>query len=137
MHTTGPGLKLLPTYLRNGNIGFLAKAGPNEGIGYTSGNAVKGKLRSPAWSPDGSKVVYEKQDWKLRTQNQLLYSWDPKYEYRYTDVFPNFSVDGKLVVTEKNDNSSIAIMDADGSNKQRIFPANGGEAFSPSWSSDG
>ncbi len=137
VHTTGPGLKLLPTYVSKDNIGFLAKAGPNEGIGYTNGNAVKGKLRSPAWSSDGSRVVYEKQDWTPRTQNQLLYSWNPDYEYRYTDVFPSFSVDGKLVVTEKNDNSSIAIMDADGSNKRRIFPANGGEAFSPSWSPDG
>ena len=137
VHTTGPGLKLLPQYVSADNIGFLAKAGPNEGIGYTSGKAIKTKLRSPAWSADGSQVVYERQDWKPRTQNQLLYSWDDKYEYRYTDVFPSFSVDGKLMVTEKNDNSSIAIMDADGSNKTRIFPANGGDAFSPSWSPDG
>jgi Tol biopolymer transport system component len=137
-HTTGPGLKLLPQYVSADAIGFLAKAGPNEGIGYTNGQSIKGKLRSPGWSTDGKRVVYEKQNWKPRTQNQLLYSWDPAYEYRYTDVFPSFSKDGKLLLTEKNDNSSIAIMDADGSNKVRLFDAKGGgAAFSPGWSPDG
>ena len=136
-HTSGPGLKLLPQYLSNDNIGYLAKAGPNEGIGYTNGLAIKLKLRSPSWSPDGRQVIYEKQDWKPRVQNQLLYSWDPNYEYRYTDVFPGFASDGKLVITEKNDNSSIAVLDADGSNKKRIYNADGGAAFYPNWSPDG
>lgn len=138
VHTSGPGLKLLPQYVGTDNIGYLAKAGPNEGVGYTNGVAFTGKLRSPGWSPDGKQLVYEKQDWQPRTQNKLLYSWDPTHEYRYTDVFPSFAKDGKLLLTEKNDNSSIGIMDADGSNKVRIFEAGGnGEAFSPSWSPDG
>ncbi|MFD2937524.1 TolB family protein [Spirosoma flavum] len=137
VHTTGQGLKLVPQFVTADNIGFMAKAGPNEGIGYTNGKAVKGKLRSPAWSADGKLIVYERQDWKPRLQNQLLYSWDSEHEYRYTDVFPSFSVDGKLLLTEKNDNSSIAVMDADGSNRKRIFDASGkGEAFSPGWSPD-
>lgn len=137
VHTTGPGLKLVPQFVGADVIGFLAKAGPNEGVGYTSGTAFKGKLRSPAWSADGKQVIYEKQGWIHRTQNQKLYSWDAEHEYRYTDVFPSFSVDGKLLLTEKNDNSSIAVMDANGANKKRIFDANAGEAFSPAWSPDG
>src|SRR5947209_4027211 len=100
--TSGPGLKLMPQSLPNGQIGFLTKAGTNEGVGYTSGQGsslsslganegiiytsgeVKfpGSLRSPAWSPDGKQVIYEKVDYTPRPQNQLLYSWDPKYEYR-------------------------------------------------------
>lgn len=137
VHTSGVGLKLLPQYVSADNIGYLAKAGVNEGIGYTNGKALKGKLRSPSWSPDGNLVIYEKQNWKHKEQNQLLYSWNSDYEYRYTDVFPSFSVEGKLLLTEKDDNSSIAVMDADGSNKKRIFNAEQGEAFSPCWSPDG
>lgn len=94
-------------------------------------------MRSPAWSPDGQTVVYEKVDFRPRAQNQLLYSWDPDYEYRYTDVFPSFSNDGKLVVTRKDGGSSLDIMDPDGSNRKQVFPANGATAFSPSWSPDG
>jgi Tol biopolymer transport system component len=137
VHTKGPGLKLLPQFIGSDDIGFLAKAGENEGVGYINGKAIKAKLRAPAWSADGTTMVYEKQGWTPRKQNQLLYSWDSNYQYRYTDVFPSFSVNGELLLTEKNDNSSIAIMDADGNNKKRIFNAEAGEAFAPGWSPDG
>jgi hypothetical protein len=76
--------------------------------------------------------VYEKVDYTPRPQNQLLYSWDPAYEYRYTDVFPSFSKDGTLLVTSKDVDSSIVTMNADGSNKKLVFQAVQGAAFAPS-----
>jgi Tol biopolymer transport system component len=138
-HTSGPGLKLLPQFVTAQELGYLAKGSPNEGLAYTGGRpAVRGKMRSPVWSPDGTKVIYEKVDFAPRPQNMPLYSWDPNYEYRYTDVFPQLSRDGKLVVTEKDADSSIVIMDPDGSSKARVFHAAGkGLAFAPSWSPDG
>jgi Tol biopolymer transport system component len=136
--TSGPGLKLMPQFLPDGRIGFLIKSGKNEGIGYTSGSgSFPGGLRSPAWSPDGKRVVYEKVDYTPRPQNQVLYSWDPRYEYRYTDVFPSFSKNGVLLVTSKNVDSSIVTMNADGSNRRVVFQAVQGAAFAPSWSPDG
>ncbi len=138
-HTSGPGLKLSPQFVSANEIGYLAKGGPNDGLAYTGERAiVKGKMRSPVWSPDGAKVIYQKVDFALRAQNLPLYSWDRNHEYRYTDVFPQLSRDGKLVVTEKDADPSIVIMDPDGSNKQRVFHAAGkGLAFAPSWSPDG
>ena len=136
-HTSGAGLKLLPQFLTNENIGYLTKANTDAGLSYTNGTTIKGNMRSPSWSVDGKNVIYEKVDFKARLQDQPLYSWDTKYEYRYTDVFPNFSKDGKLVITEKALNSSIAVMDADGSNRKRIFNADNGAAFMPTWSPDG
>jgi Tol biopolymer transport system component len=50
VHTSGPGLKLLPQYVSANNIGFLIKAGVNEGIGYSNGFSIKAKLRSHSWS---------------------------------------------------------------------------------------
>ena len=136
--TTGPGLKLQPQFLPDGQVGYATKAGKNQGIAYTSGKGIfPANLRSPAWTADGTKVVYEKIDYTPRPQNQLLYSWDPQYEYRYTDVFPSFSADGTLVVTNKDEDSSIVTMNADGTNRKVVFQTVQGAAFAPSWSPDG
>jgi Tol biopolymer transport system component len=138
-HTSGSGLKLFPQFLSSRDIGYHVKGGENEGLYYTSGRPpVKAALRSPAWSPDGATVVYEKTGWKSLPQNTPLYSWDPDYEYRSTDSFPRLSRDGKLVITEQAVNSSIVVMNPDGSGRQRIFDAAGkGLAFAPCWSPDG
>jgi Tol biopolymer transport system component len=148
--TSTPGLKVSPQFLNASNIAYLQKGGPNEGIVYSEGQSgFKAALRSPAWSPDGRTIIYEKVKFREWTQNQLLYSWDPNREYRYTDVFPALSRDSKLVITEKNLDSSIAIMNPDGSNRQRIFVSKGegldpgmiakglAGAFAPAWSPDG
>ena len=136
--TSGPGLKLMPQFLPDGRVGFLTKSGKDEGVGYTRGTGTfPGSLRSPAWSPDGKQVIYEKVDYSPRPQNQLLYSWDPDYEYRYTDVFPSFSKNGTLLVTNKDIDSSIVTMNANGTKKKVVYKAVDGSAFAPSWSPDG
>src|SRR5262245_58522260 len=69
-HTSGPGLKVLPQFVTANRIGYLAKGGPNEGLAYTGGGAaVKGNMRSPVWSPDGKKVIYQKVDRKSTRLN--------------------------------------------------------------------
>jgi Tol biopolymer transport system component len=149
-HTSGPGLKVFPQFLSATDIAYHRKGGPDEGLYSTSGRpAFKAVLRSPTWPPDGKTVIYEKVDFKPRPQNQKLYSWDPDWDYRHTDVFPMLSRDGKLVITEKAQNSSIAIMNPDGSDRKRIFDVDSAGldrtkvargmagAFAPSWSPDG
>ncbi|GKT44025.1 topoisomerase 1-associated factor 1 [Colletotrichum spaethianum] len=65
-HTSGSGLKMFPQWLagdkEDANIAYLIKGGDNEGYNYTSGAipAVTAAIRSPAWSPDGKFVIYEK-----------------------------------------------------------------------------
>ena len=136
--TSGPGLKLMPQLLPDGRIGFLTKSGKNEGISYTRGTGTfPGSLRSPSWSADGKQVIYEKVDYTPRPQNQLLYSWDSNYQYRYTDVFPSFASDGTLLATSKNVDSSVVTMNADGTDRKTVFQAVQGAAFAPSWSPDG
>ena len=139
VHTEGPGLKVLPQYVGPADVRYLAKAGKNVGLAHTTGGpAVIRALRSPSWAPGGRTVVYEKVDFTPRPQNQLLFSWMPDYEYRYTDVFPTVAKNGQLVVTEKAvSDGVIAIMDPDGSNKHRVFTSGRGQAFAPAWSPDG
>jgi Tol biopolymer transport system component len=125
VHTTGPGLKLFPQFLSPTEIAYHWKGGPNEGLYYTSQRpAVKRALRSPAWAPGGGKsVIYEKVGWKAWPQGTPLYSWDPEWEYQYTDVFPAMARDGTVAITEKDAGSSIVIFNPDGSNRKTIYDA--------------
>jgi Tol biopolymer transport system component len=149
-HTAGPGFKVFPQFLNARDIAYHIKGGPLEGIYYTSGKPmIKATLRSPAWTPDGSQLIYEKNSFKSRPQNLPLYSWDPNWNYRYTDVFPALSKEGELVFTDKARNSSLVVMRPDGSNRQVVFeiatsgidPAMAARglagAFQPAWSPDG
>jgi Tol biopolymer transport system component len=141
--TTGPGLKVQPQYLSAERIAYLVKAGPNAGLAFTKGaSGVEGAMRNPAWSPDGKQVVYEKVDFTARPQNQVLYSWEPDMDVQYTDVFPRFSRNGKLAISDIKNlattaTASISVMNADGSDKKVVFSDKEGAAFVPTWSPDG
>jgi len=149
-HTSGPGFKVAPQFVNNKDVAYHIKGGPLEGLYNTSGSAtVKAQLRSPVWSATGSQVLYEKVDFKPHAQNLPLYSWDPQWEYQYTDVFPALSNDGKLVYSEKHRNSSIVVTDPDGSNRKVVFEVSTSGldstqasrglagAFQSAWSPDG
>jgi Tol biopolymer transport system component len=151
-HTSGSHLKVAPQYVNATEIGYLVKGGPDEGLAYVSGtrSSVKRALRSPVWSPDGTSVIYEKLDYTTRALDAPLYSWDEDWDYRFCDVFPALSKDGRLAITDKQlGNSSIVTMRADGSDQKVVFdsatsgldPAMVAKglagAFRPTWSHDG
>jgi Tol biopolymer transport system component len=151
-HTSGPGLKVSPQYLSATEVGYLVKGGSGEGLAYTSGTRppVKRSLRSPVWTPDGKSVIYEKLDYTTRALDAPLYSWDADWEYRFCDVFPVLSKQGRLAITDKQlGNSSIVTMRPDGSDQKVVFDTAGSGvdptlvaeglagAFRPAWSSDG
>jgi len=152
-HTKDNELKLHPQFITNTEIGYLIKYGPNEGLAYTSGRppVKQAFLRAPAWTPDGKSVIYEKVSFKpVRPVNKPLFSWDPEWDYRFTDVYPLMSRDGWIVYTDKQTgNSSVEIMRPDGSGKRKVFESAGrglddtkvrmglAGAFQPCWSPDG
>jgi Tol biopolymer transport system component len=152
--TSTAGFKVFPQYLSATNIAYHIKGGANEGIYTTAGTSrstAGSGIRSPHYSADGAQLVYEKISFTpARPNGTALYSFDPAWNYKYLDVFPQLSKDKlKLVYTEKAINSSIAIINAaDFSGYTRIYdPATSGVdptliakglagAFQPTWSPD-
>lgn len=156
-HTNSSGCKIYPQYATNNTIGYLIKGGSNEGIHYTNGKKVLGSMRSPNWSPNGKHVVYEKTGWTTRPLQKKLWTWDPDWEYRFIDVFPDLSNQGLLAFTSKQTgtpgNASVATVQPIEQHFDVPFStfehgltnpvlassvsSGGAGCFQPSWSPDG
>ncbi|WP_230972012.1 hypothetical protein [Burkholderia pseudomultivorans] len=151
--TSGPGFKVFPQYVSATNVAYHVKGGDMESIRTTDGAArptANSGIRSPHYSADGTKMVYEKVSYRpARSNGTPLFSFDPEWNYRYIDVFPRLSADRReLVYTEKAVNSSIAVIKPDFSGYRRIYDPSGSGldpqmiakglagAFQPTWSPD-
>jgi len=141
--TSGPGLKVSPQFLSGDRTAYLVKGGGRPGLAFSTGEqGAAGLMRNPAWSSDGKLVIYTKTSYAARAPSLPLFSKDPDFELHYSDVFPTFSRDGRLAVTEfggglNNPEAALSVMDADGAHAQRIFQTKQGATMSPSWSPDG
>ncbi|WP_321796779.1 hypothetical protein [Caballeronia sp. J97] len=151
--TSTPGFKVFPQYLNATDVAYHVKGGDTEGL-YTTAGAYRSTsntgIRSPHYSADGTRMVYEKVTFRpARANGSALFSFDPAWNYKYVDVFPQLSADRKkLVYTEKALNSSIAIVNPDFSGYARIYDASASGldavmikkglagAFQPTWSPD-
>ncbi|CAG8152864.1 unnamed protein product [Penicillium olsonii] len=154
VEVAGSGVKIFPQYISDDTVAYFAKGSGKEGLHTSDGgyvNTTSSTVRSPAWSPDGKQVVYEKTDWDVvRPMGKELYSWDEDWEYRFTDVFPQLSNTNNIVMTEKQlGNSSIVSLNAKATNEKMVYDVMYSDfieasavamgtagAFNPAWSPD-
>lgn len=155
-HTSGDGVKISPQWVSNSTLGYLVKGVTDEGLNYTAYTSTHqqyiSSVRNPAWSPDGTKVVYERTGWDIRPLEKTLYSWQDDYEYRFMDVFPQLSKTGRLLYTAKqtgdqtsnivhsNPNGTDYVVAYDSATSDVLNSTYVGEglagSFQPSWSAD-
>jgi TolB protein len=111
-----------------------------DGTGKTQLTFDASDERLPAWSPDGSKLVYQIQQgdtWQI-----MMMNWDGSNPVQLTNEgsnqYPTWSPDGIHILfdSDRNGNRDIFQMEADGSDQIALtnHPAN---EFSPVWSPDG
>ena len=148
VHAAGRGLKLSPQFLGPDRVGYLAKSGPSAVLAFSHGSpGATGDIGNPAWSPDGSRVVYQQGPIatiaRPRAPGEKLQGVDAAFDLRYASGFPAVSPDGRrLVLSERtgrgrpDDRTSLAVWSTDGTEPQRIFRGVGA-VMSPQWSPDG
>lgn len=149
VHLDSGNVKLSPEWLADGRIGYVAKGVGNEGLELLSPDGAvthgaRGAIRNPSWSSDGKLVVYQRVFEASRAHRMdTTFSRDPEFELVLTEPFPAFSPQGdRLAYTGTLDgrdvmNTSIDIMNGDGSARRRLFWREGFSAFSAAWSPGG
>jgi Tol biopolymer transport system component len=152
--------KLSPASLPGGRFSFI-KRGADATAGlriYTQGKrttttVVRGPVRNPSWSPDGAHVAFQRIR-RIGTTQHLVptFSRDPAFENVLNEPFPELSPDGtKLLFSQMAEgrsgatglattsvgNTSIELMNADGTEQRTIFHKEGFSAFDAVWSPKG
>jgi TolB protein len=134
--TSGPGLKIAPQCLPDGELGFLQKFGDAKGLAFVSGKAgARGDMRNASWSADGKWVVYQKEIAGEMPQMLAAFSREPEFSLFRSQNFPAWSPAGdRFVVTV---GTEIRMFDARGENGRTIYDSKTGQVTFPSWSPDG
>jgi TolB protein len=146
-YTASNETKLSPQFLPAGKLSYIIRGGDKEGLNIwnpdrTVATVVKGHVRHPSWSGDGKQVVYERILNPAATEHLIpTSSRDPEFELTLSEPFPSFSPDGgKLLYSAYGRNgldtsdTSIRIMNADGSGEGTLFHKAGYSAFDSVWS---
>ena len=134
--TSGPGLKIAPQWLADGEVGFVQKFGDAKGLAFVSGKAgVPGMMQNPSWSADGKTVVYQKPIDAKAPRMLAVFSRDPGFSLYRTGNFASWSPAGdRFVVTE---GTELQMFDARGENGRTIYDSKSGQVTFPAWSPDG
>lgn len=152
-YTASNVVKLSPKWLTGGRIGYSVRtAGFGQGTGIKVWHPdrrietiVDGQAHHPDWSPDGTQLVYERVVKNGTTEHLIpTASHDPEFELFLSEPFPSFSTDGRRLIYSQYGNNgrsagdtSIEIMEADGSGKRTLFHERGAAAYDASWSPAG
>ena len=137
-----PGIKIGPVFLPSNDIAYIRKNVADAGIFYGKGTrGPKGDVRSAAWSPDGTRVVFHKRLTAPPTTWLKTFSRNPQYELTLTGILPSFSPTGDRFVMTGRPNgplgSSVAVAATGTDAFTVIFQRPDTNVLAPQWSPRG
>jgi TolB protein len=141
----GPGIKIFPSVLPSGEVAFVRRDVHAQGVFYASGKAgPAGDVRWPAWSPDGSHVVYGRVAVSASvsplSETRKLWSRNPQYELISTGMLPAYDPSGeRYVATALAANfrdTTLMVTEGDGPAK-KLLESKDELILAPQWSPHG
>lgn len=132
VHASTPGQARSPQFVGPDRIAYLARTDRDRMATLTFTTGEQGPLEdtaNPAWSPDGTQVVYHTGQPSTHHYSRMpgapLLSRDPQFEFVYGSGFPAISPDGtQIVVSERtpsSDRTALVVWDTTGTNPRRIY----------------
>lgn len=139
----GPGVKLLPTVLPSGKIAYLRWDKTAKGVFYGMGKPGGSNLRTPSWSPDGTRVVYSRFFLKSDPQPMKQWSRNKNFDLYRTGWLPAYDHSGKRLAftvhtpgPELGKNGTTLFVSEDGGPVRAILKRKD-LILAPQWSPDG
>ena len=135
---TGPGIKMSPALLPSGKVAYVRKDTGAPGLFYGEGElTVAGRVRSPSWSPDGSRMVYHKvltyygHDWRK------IWSRDPEFELVSTRWLPAVDPSGTRLVGTDFAKKTLNVVDVGSEHSRVVFEREGALPMAGQWTPKG
>jgi TolB protein len=138
----GAGVKFNPSVLRGDVVAYLRKDGDERGVQYSDGRrGPAGDIRSAAWSPDGTRVVYHKRSALQRKPWVKIWSRDPAFEFALTTLLPSFHPAGdRFAFVTQGENAKgakLMIAEVGSETSQLVYGEPERNVLGPQWSPDG
>ena len=140
----GPGVKISPSALAGGEVGYVRKdkAAPGCGIYYASGKrGPRGDIRTASWSPDGKQVVFHRRLGVNAPALVRAFTADANYELTLTgrSIIPAFSPGGDRFVSigrpsPKTNLSTLLVTDVATGHEKTIYEEKQRNLLAPQWS---
>jgi len=138
----GRGVKFNPSILSGDVHAYVRKDGEERGIHYSNGKrGPAGDIRTAAWSPDGTQVVFHKRVAFQRKPWVRTWSRHPEYELTLTNGGPSFSPAGDRYAfvgpATNAKGAGLAVADVGGETAEVVYRDPARNVLGPQWSPKG
>ena len=138
----GRGVKFNPSLLKNDVVAYILRDGDARGIHYSDGKrGPAGEIRTAAWSPDGSQVVFHKRVTFQRKPSVKTFSRNANYELTLTGGGPAFSPSGDRFVfvgaATNAKGAGVMVADVGSETSRMIYSDPARNVLGPQWSPKG